>query len=539
MKRRQALVSLAAAPCLPLGAEEGVPYRYENPYEDVDWDTWECVPSMSHQHQGTTETSLETFREMGYRHFAFSNYYPSAPTPLLPSFQEKHPEIAWAPNAEQHSFLDTGLHFNSLGSRLATGFGKTLSAGERRASPIEYRFEVPARFQEERPWEGVYRLDLRTEGLKAEAAVRLTLRGAHACRRQDGFADDGPIESRLISPGKHTLYLRALDEAIDLTLEYDPSEISVGQLRLMQGSNRPWREVFRAALDGEERDGETVGGLLHPDGGGITLNHPTGQLEGYAEMLDFDPRVLGIEVWNQLTSGFGSERGFYASMKEPPSHFYRLWDQILATGRRCWGFFVKDHNTYGRGRNLLLTPPLTGMSPREREAALLRAYRDGSFFGSVASIATDETWKTIPPYDRSDFRFRYLRLRKDDSGRATAVEVAVTGHRLDRTPGVQIRFITEQGVVEVVDAAEGAMEIPVTSPPTFIRVEACAYPDNHLGGVPLDAETIRTLAPAQIATLHDRQIERGPGFFGNSAELRTPLPIVDQIFSQPILRVKG
>lgn len=539
MKRRQALVSLAAAPCLPVGAGEGSSYHYESPYEDVDWETWVCVPSMSHQHQGTTEASLQTFREMGYGHFAFSNYYPSAPTPLLPSFREKYPEIAWAPNAEQHSFLDTGLHFNSLGSRLATGFGETLSAGERRASPIKYRFEGLTRFQDERPWEGVYRLDCRTEGNADTGEALLTVRGASVCNRKENFADDGPIERRVIPAGKHGLYLKANDEAIDLTLEYDPDEISISQLRLMQGANRPWREMFRAALDGEEREGKTVGGLLYTDGGGITLNHPTGQLETYTEMLDFDSRVLGIEVWNQLTSGFGSRRGFYASMTESPGYFYQLWDQILATGRRCWGFFVKDHNTYGRGRNLLLVPPLAEMSAREREAALLRAYRKGSFFGSVASIATDEDGNTVSPYDRSDFRFCYLRLREDDAGRAVSIEAAVTGHHPDRTPRVQIRFITEQGVAKVVDATEATMEIPVTSPPPFIRVEACAYPDTHLGGLPLDAETVRRLTPAQIATLHDRQIERGPGFFGNSAELRTPLPIADQIFSQPFLRVKG
>jgi len=538
MKRRQALLSLAAAPCLPASATEKTSYEYENPYEDVDWDTWECVHSMSHQHQGTTTASLESFREMGYGHFAFSNYYPSAPTPLIPTFREKHPDIVWAPNAEQHSFLDTGLHFNSLGSRLDTGYGESLSAAERKASPIEYRFESLIPFHDERPWEGVYRLDLRTGEAAEKAEALLTIRGATACNRKENFADEGPIKKRSFPAGKHSLYLRANRDTIDLTLEYDPAKIAITQFRLMQGTNRPWREMFRAALDGEEQSGKTVGGLLHPDGGGITLNHPTGKLESYAEMLDFDPRVLGIEVWNQLTSGFGSDRGFYTSMKNPPGHFYQLWDQILATGRRCWGFFVKDHNTYGRGRNVLLTPPLADLSSEKREAALLRAYRTGSFFGSVASIATDENGKTIAPYDHSDFRFRHIRMRRDKDGRTIAVEAAVAGNNPDQKPNVQIRFITENGISHVADAAESEFKILASSPPRFIRVEACAYPDTHQKGKPLNAEFIRKLSPAQIATLHDRQFERGPGFFGNSAELRTPLPIVDQIFSQPILKVE-
>ncbi|MDF1860385.1 MAG: hypothetical protein P1U87_09220 [Verrucomicrobiales bacterium] len=539
MKRRQALLSLAAAPCLPVGAAGKISHEYENPYEGVDWDTWECVPSMSHQHQGTTTSSLESFREMGYGHFAFSNYYPSAPTPLLPAFREKHPDVVWAPNAEQHSFLDTGLHFNSLGSRLATGYGKSLSAAERKDSPIQYRFENLTPFEDERPWEGVYRLDLTLNPSIGKPEAKLTVRGATACNRKENFADEGPVENRTLPAGKNTIYVRANGDAMDLTLEYDPDEISISQLRLMQGTNRPWRDMFRAALDGEVRDGKVVGGLLHSDGGGLTLNHPTGKLETYTEMLDFDPRVLGIEVWNQLTSGFGSDRGFYASMKNPPGHFYQLWDQILATGRRCWGFFVKDHNTYGRGRNVLLTPPLADLPPGKREAALLRAYRNGAFFGSVASIATNEKGETIPPYDHSNFRFCHLRLKRDETGNAVAVEAAVGGNDPVRTPNVQIRFVTEKGIAHVVDAGMGELELSLSDPPQFVRVEACAYPDTHQNGKPLNAETIRKLAPAQIATLHDRQIERGPGFFGNSAELRTPLPIVDQIFSQPILRIDG
>ena len=213
MKRRQALLSLAAAPCLPVGAEEKPSPEYENPYEGVDWETWECVHSMSHQHQGTNISSLESFREMGYGHFAFSNYYPSAPTPLLPAFREKNPDVVWAPNAEQHSFLDTGLHFNSLGSRLATGYGKYLSAAERKTSPIEYRFENLIPFDDKRPWEGVYRIDLTLIAAEGKPEAILTVHGATACNREENFADDGPIEKRTIPVGKKTFYVRASGDA--------------------------------------------------------------------------------------------------------------------------------------------------------------------------------------------------------------------------------------------------------------------------------------------------------------------------------------
>lgn len=535
----------AVAPCLASNQTSSEKFTYQSPYEEVDWDSWEAIHSMSHQHQGTTDASREVFVEMGYRHFAFSNYYPSAPTILPDTFREKNPEVSWAPNAEQHSFLDSGLHSNSLGSRLATGYGKYLSSAERKNAPIEYEFEGTTVFNETRPWEGVYRFDLtltKVEGSNGdEAAGVLDVTGANSCARKDDFLDEGPIEQQTMSAGKQSIYLRAQADVIGFKLDYDPKQFAVTQCRLMQGTNRPWRDVFRAALDGESRDGVVTGGLLHPKGGGMTLNHPTGKMNDYLEMLDFDDRVLGIEVWNQLTSGFGSNRGFYDSSTKAPSHFYELWDEILATGRRCWGFFVKDHNTFGRGRNVLVVPPIAGLSVAEREIDMLRAYRNGSFFGSVAAIASDEEGKVISPFDKSDFRFRSIQLRRDEDGRALSIEVVVTGNNLESRPNVQIRFVTEKGVVHIVDADEGEFVLSSgneDSPlPQFIRVEAFAYPNTHENGSPLDAKTVSKLSAAEISQLHDRFAKRGANFFGNPAELRTPMPIVDQIFSQPIRRV--
>jgi len=536
----------AVAPCLGSSQLSKRSLKdYESPYEEVDWNDWEVIHSMSHQHQGTTDSSRELFVEMGYRHLAFSNYYPSAPTILPDEFREANAEIAWAPNAEQHSFLDSGLHFNSLGSRLATGYGKVLSAAERKSAPIKHEFEGITVFDEKRPWEGVYRFDITLtkvdESAGEETVALLNMIGANGCSRRENFPDEGSVVKRAMSVGKQTIYLRAHSNVIGVELDYDPGKIAVTQCRLMQGTNRPWRGVFQAALDGESQGGIQSGGLLHPEGGGITLNHPTGKIDDYLEMLDFDDRVLGIEVWNQLTSGFGSNRGFYHSMTSPPSHFYELWDEILATGRRCWGFFVKDHNTYGRGRNVLIVPPLAELSTTEREVALLRAYRKGSFFGSVAAIASNEEGHVIPPYDKSDFRFQKIQLRRDGGGRAVSVEVAVTGNDPALRPNVQIRFITEKGVASIVDAAEGEFVLGSDnggSPlPDFIRVESFAYPDAHEGGKALNAEIVGKLDVAEISQLHDRYAKRGANFFGNPAELRTPIPIVDQIFSQPIRRV--
>lgn len=516
----------------------------EDPYSGVDWNACEYLHSMSHQHQGQSAASRELFHGMGYRHFAFSNYYPSAPTFPLPSgYREARPEVIAAPNAEQHSFPDSSLHFNSLGSLLATGYGSSLSAAQRAAAPIEHRFENLHVFAQERPWAGVYRLDitLETAAGAESSSVLLTITGAHECDFRGGFADKGPIADRSLSAGSHTIYLRTGATEIDMSLACDGAGLKVTRLRLMQGSNRPWRDVFRAALDGEIIAGERIGGLLHPDGGGITLNHPTGSLDDYLPMLDHDPRVLGIEVWNQLTSGFGAARGFYASEGGPHLHFYHLWDEILKSGRRCWGFFVKDHNTYGRGRNVLVVPGLEGLSSGEREAAALRAYRRGTFFGSVAALAVDGEGNTVAPYDHSEFRFSRLLVRRDGAGRALAISVAVTGQDMAKRPNFQIRFVTDRGIARIVDAAEA--EFPLTRDergeiePLFVRVEAFAYPSTHALGEPLTAEAMGQKNVYEISLLHDHLAEKGPGFFGGPHELRTPIPIVDMIFSQPFRRV--
>jgi hypothetical protein len=371
----------------------------------------------------------------------------------------------------------------------------------------------------------VYRLDVRLSASEGKPSARLTVEGANECGFREGFSDKGPIHDRELPPGNHTLYLRTTAASIETKLVFDTFVLTVTQYRLMQGANRPWRDVFREALKK----------LLHPNGGGLTLNHPTGKLADYAPMLDFDPRVLGIEVWNQLTSGFGSSRGFYDHSGEPNLHFYHLWDDILRTGRRCWGFFVKDHNTFGRGRNVLLVPKLDGLPAAEREAAALRAYRQGAFFGSVSSLAASENAEVVSPYDRSGFRFSRIVVQDDK------LQVAVSGNDPAKRPKVQIRFVTDQGIASIVDGAEA--EFPLKRDASgqlvaqFVRVEAFAYPETHLQGKPLTAEKLRGMNVHDISLLHDQKALRGPAFASTDPALRTPIPIVDMIFSQPLRRV--
>ena len=117
-------------------------------------------------------------------------------------------------------------------------------------------------------------------------------------------------------------------------------------------------EFWKTAVD------RMIAGLMFPDGGGVTINHPSWSGHGRSlvlKLLDYDPRVLGIEV---LEAGVNSEA---------------YWDWVLSTGRQCFGFFVPDHKIRPKngvfGVNVLLVP--------ERSAeACLRAYREGDFYGA-------------------------------------------------------------------------------------------------------------------------------------------------------------
>jgi len=125
------------------------------------------------------------------------------------------------------------------------------------------------------------------------------------------------------------------------------------------GSGEPWRKAIDRMLEG----------LIHPDGGGVTVNHPTwtGMDRNFLlELLDYDPRVLGIEVIESATGN---------------NEFY--WDWVLATGRQCFGFFVPDHfirrEDGAFGVNVLVT--------HERTVhGCLKAYRDGDFYGAKKGL---------------------------------------------------------------------------------------------------------------------------------------------------------
>ena len=148
-----------------------------------------------------------------------------------------------------------------------------------------------------------------------------------------------------------------------------------------------WKIKLKSVLDGMQYD----------DAGGISLNHPCwtkslGELTNkiLMDMLDWDERVLGIEFYNA-----SAERYIDPDTQEPQHKGWDLdtWDEILSTGRRCWGFCAEDHDadveTEGyvwEGRNILLVNEFT-------EYECLKAYREGRFYGALRN--TDLTFESI------------------------------------------------------------------------------------------------------------------------------------------------
>ncbi len=542
VSRRAFLDQLVAAavvgPCLGRAiAAEGAP-AVDDPYADVDWAAVEHIHSMSHQHQGQNTRSLDSFYAMGYRHLAFSNYYPSAPTPVPEAWLAAHPEALDCPNGEHHSFTDAGIHCCAVGSTTRTGAG-WMSVRPPNKSPLEHVFKGTTVYRaDERPWAGVYRLDVRLAAVgQGPPAGQVTIEGGLQSKAGGELVGDGKMVALPWDGRRGSVMFRATATEVKVTLTFDPATTRVTQFRLMQGANRPWREAFRALLDGELVDGRTVGGLEFADGGGLTINHPSSsQVEPYLTMLDADPRVLGIEVFNHLAGGFGVADGPIVGPPNEQQHYYQLWDQILGTGRRCLGFFVKDHQTCAAGRNVLLLPPAAGRSRQERRRDALRAYRRGACYGSIGAITTDANGALVPPFDHSNFRFTRHQLVRDAAGVPERLLVAVAGHDAQRRPQVQIRLIADGRVVQVTDGPTASYPIPrAGARPTigYVRAEAFAYPA-RLRGETLEPARFAKLSVAQIWGLHELSVADDCFYRGGATAGNSPVSVVDLLFGQPV-----
>ena len=336
MNRREFMASIAAAatgasggqrvlgpPCDTPGGRtlpKAIP-RNRHPYSDVDWCTAQQIKGTTHVHC-TTQEHLEMILRRGIEFLTLSNYYPSAP---------------WWPLAKM-----TKNYY-----RLHHDF-PVMVHGKRKNGPFDWNMivgqwinELPPRLREEYPFR---------EGGKIFKPLPDCILEAPNAEHHHFIHQDGKNAwcLHMNSPG-----------SVFASGTFDMAQKVRFQTGVRGGYHYGSGEFWQTAID------RMIDGLIYPDGGGVTVNHPKWtalKRHFLLELLDYDPRVLGIEV---IESGHNNSECY--------------WDWVLSTGRQCFGFFVPDHSINRKdgdfGVNVLVVP--------ERSVHdCLRAYRQGNFYGA-------------------------------------------------------------------------------------------------------------------------------------------------------------
>lgn len=212
------------------------------------------------------------------------------------------------------------------------------------------------------------------------------------------------------------------------------------------GSLQTWRQNMDSIISA----------LLYPDGGGVVIAH-NDDGEFIAHALDHDPRVLGMEIWND-------KRARRLDYAPGGGRYWSTWDAVLSTGRRCWGFGAVDgtswrERTYAGsdimppgpslGRNVLLVDSFT-------EQNALEAYRKGAFYVQLDDAT--ETGLNILSYAYSD----------------SVLSVETAG-------ATQIRWYTKNGLVRTSDGPNDSYAVGLDD--VFVRaeVDADGITDNSEG----------------------------------------------------------
>lgn len=140
-------------------------------------------------------------------------------------------------------------------------------------------------------------------------------------------------------------------------------------------------EQFQYALDGipDPNSAGQIGGLLFEDGGGLYEAH-SGGFNRIITRLDMDDRYLGCDIYNDRRGDDATE------IRESRGWNIDVWEAVLRTGRRCWGFVESDRGR--RGCNILLLNEFT-----DHDA--MKAYREGRFYGKMSWDDTGLKFKNI------------------------------------------------------------------------------------------------------------------------------------------------
>lgn len=292
--------------------------RNRRPYSNLDWSAIHQLQGATHAHCSTDE-DFQALMQQGMRFATLANYYPSAPYYPAASICKNTFRISQKGFVENGKYRDEEIFFKELIS--------------------QWQGDVE---------DGLFDTLPDTPGEKLFSGIPEDLLEAPNAEHHS-FSDITP-HLHICAPGS-ALVTGHFDRLRKFRLDAHG---------IQTGFQLPWREAFQMLLDH----------LITPDGGGITINHPHWSYlppEMLEMLLDFDPRVLGIEVYNANCDDS------YSGSSEVE------WDHLLRTGRQCFGFFTQDHlpkSRIWRGRNILLVNELSA-------EACLRAYREGNFYGAV------------------------------------------------------------------------------------------------------------------------------------------------------------
>ncbi|MBE6380339.1 MAG: hypothetical protein E7047_05370, partial [Lentisphaerae bacterium] len=351
--------------------------RNRNPYQGIDWKNQIRVTGCSHLHCSTAEEFTKAV-DSGLEFATFANYYPSAPYYPAASIRENTFKIGQPSYILNGEVVDEYLDYR----KLYTEWGVDASI-------------VPDN-------EGELIFPPAPEGF------------LEAPNAEHGIFSDYNVYLHITCPG-----------SFFCSGNCDRNRNSVlAQHGIHVGTRMPWRKAFDAMIDK----------LMIPDGGGIVINHPHWSHlphDFLCEMLDYDDRVLGLEV---LNAGYCDSDYTHAAESQ--------WDEVLGTGRQCYGFCVQDHLEADKlyGRCILM--------PEERTVeSCLRAYRQGRFYGAIHGQGLD--------FESVEFDGRTLRVRCDKEA-----IMLLLSHR-----GVLVELWTGRELVYTVPDADRSKDV-------FLRVTA-------------------------------------------------------------------
>jgi hypothetical protein len=310
------------------------PYSIDNPYEGIDWKNIIYTPSATHVHIEGQSKLDAIYNRFKLRHIPISNYYPSAPY---------YP----ADKIRENNFINQNFSVVYNPDNTVKGKEKWTN-GKSVPGPIDWNKVIMD------PQSGWY--NELPENLKERLPIKPGSLLYPNIPKDVIISPNAEHHSFTNSP-LHACAVGSLYASGNFDVHNDFKTIDHGY---SAGTGLPWEKAFALMLDK----------LLFKDGGGITINHPIWSgltFDDVIKMLDFDNRVMGIEVYNDTcATNYGEPEKGWA---------LKLWDEVLKTNRRCLGFFVPDH-TVGRGKNILLLPQFT-------ENECLKAYRKGAFFGAM------------------------------------------------------------------------------------------------------------------------------------------------------------